>query len=105
MFLGVRASQDSAKENVVKKLHTVLRPFMLRRIKKDVEKSLPPKREVKLYIGLTQMQRTWYTKLLSKEAHTLNALGGPERTQLLNILMQLRKVCNHPYLFEGARPR
>ncbi|KAH8097744.1 helicase [Aureococcus anophagefferens] len=72
-----------AKDNVVKKLHTVLRPFMLRRIKKDVEKDLPPKRE---------------------DAHTLNALGGPDRVQLLNILMQLRKVCNHPYLFEGAEP-
>mmetsp|Transcript_5181 Transcript_5181/g.21327 ORF Transcript_5181/g.21327 Transcript_5181/m.21327 type:complete len:753 (-) Transcript_5181:402-2660(-) len=97
-------ADDDAKENVVKKLHTVLRPFMLRRIKKDVEKDLPPKREVKLYIGLTEMQRLWYTKILSKDAHTLNALGGPDRVQLLNILMQLRKVCNHPYLFEGAEP-
>ena len=93
-----------AKDNVVKKLHTVLRPFMLRRIKKDVETDLPPKREVKLYIGMTEMQRLWYTKILSKDAHTLNALGGPDRVQLLNILMQLRKVCNHPYLFEGAEP-
>jgi len=93
-----------AKDNVVKKLHTVLRPFMLRRIKKDVEKDLPPKREVKLYIGMTAMQRLWYTKILSKDAHTLNALGGPDRVRLLNILMQLRKVCNHPYLFEGAEP-
>ena len=50
---------DDAKDNVVKKLHTVLRPFMLRRIKKDVEADLPPKREVKLYIGLTEMQRLW----------------------------------------------
>ncbi|KAK7254125.1 helicase [Aureococcus anophagefferens] len=65
-----------AKDNVVKKLHTVLRPFMLRRIKKDVEKDLPPKREVKLYIGMTEMQRLWYTKILSKDAHTLNAPAG-----------------------------
>mmetsp|Transcript_28437 Transcript_28437/g.88000 ORF Transcript_28437/g.88000 Transcript_28437/m.88000 type:complete len:1159 (-) Transcript_28437:112-3588(-) len=95
---------EEGKENVVKKLHTVLRPFMLRRIKKDVEANLPPKREIKLYIGLTEMQRLWYTKILSKDAHTLNALGGPDRVRLLNILMQLRKVCNHPYLFEGAEP-
>jgi SWI/SNF-related matrix-associated actin-dependent regulator of chromatin subfamily A member 5 len=77
---------------------------MLRRIKRDVEADLPPKREIKLYIGLTEMQRLWYTKILSKDAHTLNALGGPDRVRLLNILMQLRKVCNHPYLFEGAEP-
>mmetsp|Transcript_20123 Transcript_20123/g.59983 ORF Transcript_20123/g.59983 Transcript_20123/m.59983 type:complete len:858 (-) Transcript_20123:45-2618(-) len=95
---------SGAKDNVVKKLHTVLRPFMLRRIKRDVEADLPPKREIKLYIGLTEMQRLWYTKILSKDAHTLNALGGPDRVRLLNILMQLRKVCNHPYLFEGAEP-
>ncbi|KAH8058230.1 helicase [Aureococcus anophagefferens] len=88
-------------DNVVK-LHTVLRPFMLRRIKKDVEKDLPPKREVKLYIGMTEMQRLWYTKILSR-THTLNARRAG-RVQLLNILMQLRKVCNHPYLFEGAEP-
>jgi len=50
---------SGAKDNVVKKLHTVLRPFMLRRIKRDVEADLPPKREIKLYIGLTEMQRLW----------------------------------------------
>ena len=45
-----------------------------------------------------------YTQILSKDAHSLNALGGPDRVKLLNVLMQLRKVCNHPYLFEGAEP-
>jgi SWI/SNF-related matrix-associated actin-dependent regulator of chromatin subfamily A member 5 len=95
-------SDESGKENVIKKLHTVLRPFMLRRVKKDVATSLPPKKETKLYIGLTKMQQEWYVKVLRKDAHELNKLGGPERVRLLNILMQLRKVCNHPYLFDGA---
>ncbi|KAG5190619.1 P-loop containing nucleoside triphosphate hydrolase protein [Tribonema minus] len=90
------------QENVIKKLHTVLRPFMLRRIKADVEKDLPPKKEIKLYVPLVAMQREWYRKVLSKDAHALNALGGPDRARLLNVLMQLRKVCNHPYLFTGA---
>jgi SWI/SNF-related matrix-associated actin-dependent regulator of chromatin subfamily A member 5 len=44
----------------------------------------------------------WYTKVLKKDAHVLNALGGPDHMWLLNILMQLGKACNHPYLFEGA---
>ena len=92
-------SDPSAKDNVVKKLHTVLRPFMLRRVKKDVATSLPPKKETKLYIGLTQMQHEWYVKVLQKDAHELNKLGGPDRLRLLNVMMQLRKVCNHPYLF------
>ena len=50
-------SDESGKENVIKKLHTVLRPFMLRRVKKDVAAALPPKKETKLYIGLTPMQQ------------------------------------------------
>ena len=95
-------SDNQGQDNVVRKLHTVLRPFMLRRVKKDVACDLPPKKETKLYVGLTDMQQSWYTKILRKDAHELNALGGPDRVRLLNILMQLRKCCNHPYLFDGA---
>ena len=40
--------------------------------------------------------------MLRKEAHQLNALGGPSHARLQNVLMHLRKVCNHPYLFDGA---
>ena len=93
---------EGGKDNVIRKLHTVLKPFMLRRVKRDVEKSLPPKTETKLFIGMSNLQREMYRNILSKEAMYLNSLGGPSRVQMLNILMQLRKVCNHPYLFEGA---
>lgn len=93
-----------AEESVVSKLHSLLRPFMIRRLKADVEKALPPKREIKLYTGMSEMQTYWYKKTLSRDVAALNQLGGPERTRLLNILMQLRKVCNHPYLFQGAEP-
>lgn len=85
-------SDQSGKENVIKKLHTVLRPFMLRRVKSDVAKSLPPKKETKLYVGLTAMQNIYYVRCLQKDAHELNKLGGPDRNRLLNVLMQLRKV-------------
>jgi SWI/SNF-related matrix-associated actin-dependent regulator of chromatin subfamily A member 5 len=95
-------ADEAGQENVIKKLHTVLRPFMLRRVKKDVATALPPKKETKLYIGLTEMQQEWYIKVLRKDALELNKLGGPDRVRLLNVLMQLRKVCNHPYLFDGA---
>ena len=80
----------------------VLRPFLLRRIKSDVEKSLPPKKETILKIGMSEMQKKWYRNLLSKDIEALH--GGAERTRLLNIVMQLRKCCNHPYLFQGAEP-
>jgi SWI/SNF-related matrix-associated actin-dependent regulator of chromatin subfamily A member 5 len=97
-------NMDQGQEAVITKLHAVLRPFMLRRLKNDVEKSLKPKIETKLYIGMTEMQRTWYQKILTKDISALNALGGPDKGRLVNILMQLRKVCNHPYLFDGAEP-
>ncbi len=96
--------EQTDQENVVSKLHSILRPFMIRRLKSDVEKSLPPKREIKLYTGMTEMQEYWYRSTLNKDVAALNQLGGPEKTRLLNILMQLRKVCNHPYLFQGAEP-
>lgn len=96
--------EEKGQENVIKKLHTILRPFLLRRLKKDVDVSLPPKIETKLYVGLSEMQREWYMRMLHRDATHLNAIGGSDRVRLLNILMQLRKVCNHPYLFEGAEP-
>eukprot|EP00512_Aurantiochytrium_limacinum_P004433 CAMPEP_0171496774 /NCGR_PEP_ID=MMETSP0958-20121227/6893_1 /TAXON_ID=87120 /ORGANISM="Aurantiochytrium limacinum, Strain ATCCMYA-1381" /LENGTH=1279 /DNA_ID=CAMNT_0012030923 /DNA_START=175 /DNA_END=4014 /DNA_ORIENTATION=- len=96
--------ENMAEESVVSKLHAILRPFMLRRLKSDVEDALPPKREIKLFTGMTEMQTYWYKKTLSRDVAALNQLGGPEKTRLLNILMQLRKVCNHPYLFQGAEP-
>ncbi|KAK1791953.1 hypothetical protein P4O66_013926, partial [Electrophorus voltai] len=108
-------------QKLVERLHTVLRPFLLRRIKADVEKSLLPKKEIKMYVGLSKMQREWYvllvptreesqwfpcryTKILMKDIDILNSAGKMDKMRLLNVLMQLRKCCNHPYLFDGAEP-
>jgi SNF2 family DNA or RNA helicase len=44
---------------IVERLHSVLRPFLLRRLKSEVEKKLPPKKELKVYVGLSKMQREW----------------------------------------------
>ena len=87
---------------VVQQLHKVLRPFLLRRLKSDVEKSLPPKKETILKIGMSDMQRKYYAALLQKDMEAVT--GGADRSRLLNIVMQLRKCCNHPYLFQGAEP-
>jgi len=48
------------------------------------------------------MQKQYYKALLQKDLEVVNA--GGERKRLLNIAMQLRKCCNHPYLFQGAEP-
>ncbi|CAL8083605.1 unnamed protein product [Orchesella dallaii] len=90
--------------SLVERLHSVLRPFLLRRLKSDVEKRLKPKKEVKVYVGLSKMQREWYTKILMKDIDIVNGAGKVEKMRLQNILMQLRKCCNHPYLFDGAEP-
>ncbi|OBA24478.1 hypothetical protein METBIDRAFT_134373 [Metschnikowia bicuspidata var. bicuspidata NRRL YB-4993] len=94
------------QEGIVEQLHKVLKPFLLRRIKSDVEKSLLPKQEMNVYIAMSDMQRKWYQKLLEKDLDAVNGANGKKesKTRLLNIVMQLRKCCNHPYLFEGAEP-
>ncbi|KAK7202427.1 chromatin remodelling complex ATPase chain ISW1 [Myxozyma melibiosi] len=99
-------SQNSDQDTVVQQLHKVLRPFLLRRVKSDVEKSLLPKKEINVYIGMSEMQIKWYQKILEKDIDAVNGAGGKResKTRLLNIVMQLRKCCNHPYLFEGAEP-
>lgn len=100
------SGEDRDQDTVVQQLHRVLRPFLLRRVKSDVEKSLLPKKEVNLYLGMSEMQRKWYKKILEKDIDAVNGAGGKResKTRLLNIVMQLRKCCNHPYLFEGAEP-
>lgn len=100
------SGQDADSDLVVQQLHRVLRPFLLRRVKADVEKSLLPKKEINLYIGMAEMQVKWYKKILEKDIDAVNGAGGKResKTRLLNIVMQLRKCCNHPYLFEGAEP-
>lgn len=100
------STQDSDQDTVVQQLHRVLRPFLLRRVKSDVEKSLLPKKEINLYVPMSEMQVKWYQKILEKDIDAVNGAAGKResKTRLLNIVMQLRKCCNHPYLFEGAEP-
>ena len=98
--------QDADQDTVVQQLHKVLRPFLLRRVKSDVEKALKPKKEINIYVGMSEMQVKWYRRILEKDIDAVNgAVGKREgKTRLLNVVMQLRKCCNHPYLFDGAEP-
>lgn len=98
------SGEGEIQTEMIRKLHSLLKPFLIRRLKSDVAKDLPPKKETKVFVGLTKMQREWYTKILKKEIDVINGAGKQEKLALLNILMQLRKNCNHPYLFDGAEP-
>jgi len=100
-------SNSRLNEDQLKRLHMILKPFMLRRIKKHVQKELGDKIEEDVYCDLTYRQRAIYGKLrekisivdlIEKAAH-----GEDQDTAtLMNLVMQFRKVCNHPDLFERA---
>ncbi len=89
----------NARESV-DKLHEILRPFLLRRLKRDVEKSLPPKEEHVQKCQLSKRQRQLYEDFLSR-SDTQDTLQSGDFFGVMGVLMQLRKVCNHPDLFEG----
>lgn len=93
---------------MLEKAHHLLKPFMLRRLKADVEKGLPPRIETRIYCPLSDMQSFWYKRLLLKEEEAVNRLEKNDKNtasdwrKLQMLLMQLRKCANHPFLFPGA---
>ncbi|KAK9237236.1 SNF2 family N-terminal domain-containing protein [Lipomyces kononenkoae] len=91
------------QEKYIRDLHERLKPFILRRLKKDVEKSLPSKSERILRVELSDMQTEYYKNIISRNYSALNA-GATSGSQLslLNIMMELKKASNHPYLFPNA---
>ena len=95
---GRETMDDEAKE-LVHRLHGVLRPFLLRRLKADVEKQMPGKYEHVVYCKLSKRQRYLYDGFMSR-TQTRETLARGNYLSIINCLMQLRKVCNHPDLFE-----
>uniref|UniRef100_A0A671RWC1 Chromodomain helicase DNA binding protein 1-like n=1 Tax=Sinocyclocheilus anshuiensis TaxID=1608454 RepID=A0A671RWC1_9TELE len=81
-------------------LHRVLQPFLLRRVKAEVAAELPKKTELVVFHGLSALQKRYYKAILMRDLGLIKTL----KTQLLNILMQLRKCVDHPYLFDGVEP-
>ena len=100
-------SNTKLNEDQLKRLHMILKPFMLRRVKKNVQKELGDKEEKDVYCDLTYRQRAYYTNLRNKisvmDLIEKAAVGDDQDTAtLMNLVMQFRKVCNHPNLFERA---
>ncbi|KAE9017146.1 putative chromatin-remodeling complex ATPase chain [Phytophthora fragariae] len=105
-WFNLDVDDDEAKKQMISQLHKILRPFMLRRLKADVEKSLPPKKETLLFVGMSEIQKVLYKSLLLRDMNTImGGSGGVSKSALQNIVMQLRKCCGHPYLFEGQEDR
>jgi DNA helicase INO80 len=100
-------SNTKLNEDQLKRLHMILKPFMLRRVKKHVQKELGDKVELDVFCDLTYRQRAYYSSLRNKisimDLIEKAAMGDDQDSAtLMNLVMQFRKVCNHPDLFERA---
>ena len=92
--------EDIGKEDQVRLLHELLGPHMLRRLKADVLKNMPSKSEFIVRTNLAPIQKKVYKNILTRNFDALNSKGGAQ-VSLLNIMMELKKCANHPYLLPG----
>ncbi|KAJ4827142.1 hypothetical protein Tsubulata_024448 [Turnera subulata] len=95
--------RDINQEEQISRLHKMLAPHLLRRVKKDVMKELPPKKELILRVDLSSKQKEYYKAILTRNYQILTRRGGPQ-ISLINVVMELRKLCCHPYMLEGVEP-
>ncbi|XP_038972967.1 protein CHROMATIN REMODELING 5 isoform X2 [Phoenix dactylifera] len=101
-FVEKYKNLSSFNEIELANLHMELRPHILRRVIKDVEKSLPPKIERILRVEMSPLQKQYYKWILERNFHNLNKGVRGNQVSLLNIVVELKKCCNHPFLFESA---
>ena len=97
-------SERSEKKGYIK-LHRVLEPFILRRVKKDVEKDLPAKVEKILRVDMTKLQKQYYKYILTKNYGALTKEMKGSTVSFVNIVMELKKCCNHGYLVKPPDDR
>ena len=100
-FLAEYGSAKSAEE--IERLREAMRPYVLRRRKHEVEKSLKPLSETIVWVELTRYQKMCYRAILEGKRELLVAGASKASMPALNNLqMELRKCCNHPYLIKGV---
>lgn len=100
----VQRYQDIEKESKsASELHRLLQPFLLRRVKAQVATELPKKTEVVVYHGMSALQKKYYKAILMKDLDAFENETA-KKVKLQNILTQLRKCVDHPYLFDGVEP-
>lgn len=94
-------NEDAADKGYTN-LHKQLEPFILRRVKKDVEKSLPAKVEQILRVEMTSAQKQYYKWILTKNFNALRKGTKGSTSTFLNIVIELKKCCNHGALIRPA---
>lgn len=97
---------NMSNRSQVEALQQMISPFMLRRVKEDVAKDIPAKEETVIDVELTSIQKQYYRAIFEHNHAFLN-MGTTRQNapKLMNIQMELRKVCNHPFLLEGVEHR
>ncbi|XP_011622141.1 CHD3-type chromatin-remodeling factor PICKLE isoform X2 [Amborella trichopoda] len=95
--------KDINQEEQIARLHKMLAPHLLRRVKKDVMKDLPPKKELILRVELSALQKEYYKAILTRNYQILTRHGAAQ-VSLMNVAMELRKLCCHAYMLEGVEP-
>ncbi|EFJ11544.1 hypothetical protein SELMODRAFT_158748 [Selaginella moellendorffii] len=93
--------KDINHEEQVQRLHTMLSSHLLRRVKKDVLKELPPKKELIVRVELSAIQKDYYRAVLTRNYEVLSRHSGVQ-VSLNNLVMELRKICAHPFLLDGV---
>ncbi|KAE9989972.1 hypothetical protein EG327_002068 [Venturia inaequalis] len=94
----------TAQEQLTK-ITEAIRPYMLRRTKQLVEKDLPPKTEKIMRVELSDIQLKYYKDILTRNYAELNRGNKQQKHSLLNIMMELKKASNHPFMFPNAEER
>ena len=94
-----------AASTKIAQLTADIKPYMLRRTKQKVEKDLPPKSEKIIRVELSDIQLEYYKNILTKNYAALNQGARGQKQSLLNIMMELKKASNHPFMFPSAEER
>jgi superfamily II DNA/RNA helicase len=96
-------AEGKALAGLLAEMHSVLKPYMLRRLKEHVESSLKPKEEVIIEVELTTLQKQYYRAIYEQNIKFLHqGCKAKDGISLMNVVMQLRKCCNHPFLLKGV---
>ena len=91
---------------IIRRLHKVLRPFLLRRLKKEVESQLPDKVEYIIKCDMSALQRVIYHHMKTRGVILTDDKGSKNGAKtLMNTIMQLRKICNHPFIFQDIEDK
>jgi ATP-dependent DNA helicase len=86
---------EKRKHNLVSTMHAILKPFLLRRVKTDVESSLPRKREYILYAPLTTEQKELYREILSGTSRDYLEGKAVERIEAKSRTASLKRKANN----------